>query len=236
MPACLHGSQDCCIQCPWWPTPLPETPGDSQTSLAQSLVGSLLHSPGSWCTQGFICALQKSVSPILWKFCNQIPLTFKAKFPGGFSVPLPDLRVGKSVVGPRSFATVQELFWYNYSPVCRSSAQWVYGGVNGDLLQEDLCYTSHLPGLLQPELQSLRQVTADLCLCRRHSNIQSRSGSVSCGGHCSFPWVLVCTRFSLCPLSISDRCEVWFYSKCNFTPPTVLLRCLLCPWTRGIWF
>ena len=44
------------------PTPLPETPGHSQASLAQSLVGSLLLSPGSWCTQGFVCALQESVS------------------------------------------------------------------------------------------------------------------------------------------------------------------------------
>ena len=50
--------------------------------MAQSLVGSLLLSPGSWYTQGFVCALQESVS-----------------------------------------------FW------------WLYGGVNGDLLQEGLCHT-----------------------------------------------------------------------------------------------
>ena len=31
------------------PTPLPQTPGHSQASLGQSLVGSLLLSPGSWC-------------------------------------------------------------------------------------------------------------------------------------------------------------------------------------------
>ena len=62
--------------------PPPETPGHSQASLAQSLVGSLLLSPGSWCTQGFVCALQESVSPVLWKFCNQIPLASKVKFPG----------------------------------------------------------------------------------------------------------------------------------------------------------
>ena len=49
-------------------TPLPETPGHSWTSLGQSLVGSLLLSPGSWCTQGFISALQASVAPILYKF------------------------------------------------------------------------------------------------------------------------------------------------------------------------
>ena len=31
-------------------------------------MGSLLLSPGSWCAQGFVCALQESVSPVLWKF------------------------------------------------------------------------------------------------------------------------------------------------------------------------
>ena len=69
------------------PMPLLETPGNSQASLGQSLVGSLLPSPGSWYTQGFVCALQESVSPVLCKF------------------------------------------W------------WLYGGVNGYLLQEGLCHT-----------------------------------------------------------------------------------------------
>ena len=70
-----------------WPTPLREAPGHSWASLAQSLVGSLLLSPRSWCTQDFVCALQEPVSPVL---C---------------------------------------MFW------------WLYGEVNGDLLQEGLCYT-----------------------------------------------------------------------------------------------
>ena len=51
-----------------WPMPPPETPGHSQASLGQSLVGSLLLSPGSWCTQSSVCALQESVSPVLCKF------------------------------------------------------------------------------------------------------------------------------------------------------------------------
>ena len=51
-----------------WPTPPPETPGLSQASLGQSLVGSLLLSPGSWCAQVSACALQESVSPVLCKF------------------------------------------------------------------------------------------------------------------------------------------------------------------------
>ena len=69
------------------PTPLPETPGHSRASPGQSLVGSRLLSPGSWCAQVFVCALQESAFPVLCKF------------------------------------------W------------WLYGGVNGDLLQESLCHT-----------------------------------------------------------------------------------------------
>ena len=42
--------------------------GDSWASLGQSLAGSLLLSPGSWYTQGSVCALQESVSPVLCKF------------------------------------------------------------------------------------------------------------------------------------------------------------------------
>ena len=78
-----------CMHCQGlpWPTPLLESPGHSQASLDQSLVGSLLLSPGSWCTEGSVCALQECVSPVLCKF------------------------------------------W------------WLYGRVNGDLLQEGLCHT-----------------------------------------------------------------------------------------------
>ena len=65
------------------PTPLLKTSGHSQASLDQSLLGSLLLSPGSWCIEGFVYALQEFVSPVLCKFCNQIPLAFKVKFPGG---------------------------------------------------------------------------------------------------------------------------------------------------------
>ena len=63
--------------------PPPETPGHSQASQTQSLLRTLVLSPGSWYAQGFVCALQESVSPILWKFCNQIPLASKVKFAGG---------------------------------------------------------------------------------------------------------------------------------------------------------
>ena len=39
-----------------------------QVWVCLSLVGSLLLSPWSWCTEGFVCALQESVSPVLCKF------------------------------------------------------------------------------------------------------------------------------------------------------------------------
>ena len=45
-----------------WPETLPETPGHSQASLGQSLVGPLCLSPRSWCILGSVCTLQESLS------------------------------------------------------------------------------------------------------------------------------------------------------------------------------
>ena len=56
---------------------------DTQAGLGQSPVGSLLLCPGSWCTQGSVCALPESVSPVLCMLCNQISLTSKVKYPEG---------------------------------------------------------------------------------------------------------------------------------------------------------
>ena len=96
------------------PTPVPETHVHSQASLCQSLVGSLLLSPGSWCTQGFVCAPQESVSQscvnsIIRSHCPPKSNSL------GFSVSLPNPWVGKSVVGSRTFLTVWEFLWYNCS-------------------------------------------------------------------------------------------------------------------------
>ena len=67
--------------------------------------------------------------------------TLQSLSPWGFSVLLPDPQVGKSVVGPRTFATMQDLLWYNCSPVYALPAGQLYGGTNGDILQEGLCHT-----------------------------------------------------------------------------------------------
>ena len=50
-------------------------PNTHRLSLAQSVLGSLLLSPGSWCVQGFVCALQESVSSVLckfWQLCGRV--------------------------------------------------------------------------------------------------------------------------------------------------------------------
>ena len=66
------------------------------------------------------------------------PTGLQSQIPWGFSVSLLNSQVGKSVVGPRTFPTGQEPLSYNCSPVCGSSAQWIYSGANRDLLQEVL--------------------------------------------------------------------------------------------------
>ena len=131
-----------------WPLPLPETPGHSQASLGQSVVGSLLLSPGSWCAQGFVCALQESVS----RSC--VSSVIKSHWPPksnslGVLSPFSRSEGGKSVVGPRTFLTVQEFLWYNCSAICGSSAWWLYGGINSNLLQECLCHRPCDPGSVQ---------------------------------------------------------------------------------------
>ena len=103
------------------PMPPQETPGHSRATLGQSLVGSLLLSPGSWSAQ-VLCALQESVSPFLCKF------------------------------------------W------------WLYGGVNGNLLQEGLCHAQVCC------TQSPCPCGRPLLTCTSSGDIQTlkgRSGSVS---------------------------------------------------------
>ena len=137
-----------------------ETPGHSQGSLGQSLVGSLLLSPGSWCTQGSVCALQESVSPVLCKF------------------------------------------WQ------------LYGGANGDLLQEGLCHTQVC-------------CTQSSCPCDGPLLTRTSTGDIQ-----TQFWLSLCV--SWCAQGLFEPSEhLWwmgFDSKCNFAPPTVLLGFLLCPW------
>ena len=106
----------------------------------------------------------------------------------------------------------------------------LYGGVNGDLLQEGLCHpqvccTQPYPNLLHLEPLPLWQSTAHPYLHRRHSDTVL---SQSVWGL----WVLVHTRFV--SALWASLVGIGFESKCEFAPSTVLLGLLLCPWTWAI--
>ena len=63
------------------PTPPSETPKYSEAIWVSCGVTA----PLSWvlvCTRFCLCPPRVSVSPVLWKFCNRIPLTCKVRFPG----------------------------------------------------------------------------------------------------------------------------------------------------------
>ena len=88
MPTCCS-SQDNCSQCLWLHGRSPSTcasAGDCRTLTGKS--GSVFYGvtvPFSWVlmlTSFCLCPSRVSVSPVLWKFCNQILLAFKVKFPG----------------------------------------------------------------------------------------------------------------------------------------------------------
>ena len=187
-----------------WPTPPPETPRHSQASLDQSLMGSLLLSPGPWCLQDFVCVLWVSVSPHLWKFLNQISLTFKARFPSDSQALFWISRLESLLWGlePSGIIVLQ---FVNHPP--GSSMVWLIAMSSKTILttlhgSQDCCCQCPCPrsGHCWP-------ITLQETL--KHSG---RSGSVSCGDHHSFPWVLIYTSFRLCPP------RVWslrFAFKCN---------------------
>ena len=128
------------------------------------------------------------------------------------------------------FLQQYENFFGICSPVCGSSAWWLYGGANGDLLQEDLCHMLCFPGLLKPAPLSPRQTTADPCLHMRHSDIQRQVWLSPCG--ISGPW---CAQGFIGALQAS-LVGMGLDSKHDFAPPTILLGLLLCLWTWGIFF
>ena len=92
------------------PMPPPETPGHSQGRLAQSPVGSLLLSPGSWCAQGFLVPSKSLFPPYFGSF------VVKSHWPSKSN----SLMV--------------------LSPVARSLGWEICGGANGNFLQEGLCH------------------------------------------------------------------------------------------------
>ena len=106
------------------PMPPPETRGHSWASLGQSLVGSLLLSPGSWCAQGSVCALQESISPVLCKFWQALWWGYWPPPPRGL-MPYPSLLYPEPV--PLRQATADPYFHRRHSNTVLSQSLWVSG-------------------------------------------------------------------------------------------------------------
>ena len=166
---------------------------------------------------------------LLWGHCSFLPGPGAHKvllcpprvcFPGGSQSFCWIPSLGNLMWALKVLQQWENFFGFNCSPVCGLSARGLYDGANGNLLQEDLCLMPRLPGLLRPESLSPWQVTADPCLCRRHSKADLAQCLV--GGHCSFPLVLVCTRVCLHLPSLSAGLRFYFNHDC--TPPIILLH------------
>ena len=97
------------------------------------------------------------------------------------SVPLLDPQVGKSVVGPRTFAGVQKLLWYNCSPVCGLSARQskVELMVTSSKRIYATCCASQVCCSQSPSLCGRPLLTC--ASTRGAQTLKDRSDSVSCG-------------------------------------------------------
>ena len=114
----------------------------------------------------------------LWKFCNQIPLTCKVKFPGA-SQSLS--QVGKSGVGPRTFETVRELL----GAIVLQFVDCLLGGSMVGLMASSFkrtyatCHASQVCYSQRPCTHSRSLLPHDSA--RDTQTLKGRSGSVSCG-------------------------------------------------------
>ena len=124
---------DCCCQClhPCGePLQTQSSIGDppTQVVLVQFPMESLLLSSESWCTQGFVCALQD------WSLCfpqscgSSIIKSFWPSRSDSLGIPSPVVITPgwKPGVGFRIFTTVGELLWYYCFPVCGSPTWQVW--------------------------------------------------------------------------------------------------------------
>ena len=189
--------------------PLPETHKHSQASLAQCLQGSLLLSPES-AGHKILFVPSKSLFP---QFSGSS--AFKSHWPSiqvplAFPTPLTVPQVEKSDVEPITFSLLQELLWYNCSPVCGLPTQQLSGEANSGILWEDLCHKPCLIGQLLPVPLSLRQATADHASAGDPQSLTGRCGSVSYADHCSFSLGPAMDNVLFWPPRVCYWSGVWF--------------------------
>ena len=197
-----------------WPTPPLETPRHSQGSLIQFLVGSLLLSPGFWCTKALLylprtcfpgssqcfCWISK-LGNLLWalellqqceNFFGIIVLQFVSRL------------LSHSIVVLKATSFKRTLVPCRTSQVCCSQSPCPCG---------QSLVTSASTGGTQ--------------------TLKGQSGSVSFGSHCSFRWPW-CVQGFLC--TSEHLAGLRFNFKPDCTHPTILLGLLLCNRKWGVPF
>ena len=170
-----------------------------------SYTESLLLFPGSWCSKGFVCTLQESMFP---QFCgsSEIKSPWHSKSDSlGILSPFAGSPGWEICCVSYNFLNSMRI-WYNCSAVYGLSAWRLYGGVDGDLLQEGLRHMPSVPGLLQPETLYPWQDTAEPVPPQETWKHSKAGLAQSLWGL----WVLVHTRFCLSPPRISGGCGVCF--------------------------
>ena len=88
-----------------------------------------------------LCVTSKSgvsVSPSLMEILQSNPASLQIQILWGLLFPLPDPQAGKPFAGFRLMSPVGGLLWYNYFPVCDSSAPLLCGGANAPPTPEGL--------------------------------------------------------------------------------------------------
>ena len=132
--------------------------------------------PGSCCTQGFVFALQESVSPVPWKFCNQIPLAPKVKFSGDSQFLCWISRLGNLLLTLELLQQCENFFGIIV-------LQFVGCLLSGSLVGLTCC-TSQVCCNQSPCPHSRPLLTH--ASAGDTQTLKGRSGSVSCVCHCSF--------------------------------------------------
>ena len=145
--------------------------------------------------QGFVCALQESVSLVLWKFCNQIPLAFKVKFPKGSQSLCQISRLENLLWALELLQQFKNFFGI----IVLQFLHCLFGGcVVGLTHHVSQVYCSQSP---------CHYITPLLACASEGDTHTLKAGLVqSLWGL----WVLVHTRFCLSPLSISGGYGIWF--------------------------
>ena len=160
------------------------------------------------CTR-FFCALQESVSPVLWKFCNQIPLAFEVNSLG--------------VLSPFARSSGWQIWALELLQQCENFfgiivLQFLDHLLSGSIVElmvpsskrtSATCHTTQgvgAAGWCTSQIPCPRGRSLLTCASAGDTQtLKGRSSSVSYGGHCSFPWVL---QMVTAAMKLKDACSL----------------------------